>query len=72
MLLCNKPSVNHIDSTDIDSLEYAPIPENEQWRISLAKDLLEARLHEKFLPGFTQDKITDDVERCLFKLNFFK
>ena len=30
MLLCKKPSVNQIDSTDIDSLEYDPIPENEQ------------------------------------------
>ena len=59
VLLCKKPSINHIESTDIDSLEYTPIPENEQWRVSVAKDLLEARHHGDFLPGFTQEEITD-------------
>ena len=59
MLLCKKPSVNHIEPTDIDSLVYSPIPENEQWRVNVAKDLLEARHHEEFLPGFSQEEITD-------------
>ena len=59
MLLCKKPSLNQIDSTDIDSLEYAPILENKQWRICLVKDLLEARLHEEFISGFTHDEVTD-------------
>ena len=59
MLLCKKPSVNQIESTDIDSLEYNPIPENEKWRVSVVKDMIEARTNEDFLPGFTQEEITD-------------
>ena len=59
MLLCKKPSINQIESTDIDSLEYNPIPENEKWRLSVVKDMLEARTNKEYLPGFTQEEITD-------------
>ena len=60
MLLCGKNSINDINSQDIDGLVYRQIPNNEEWRIGLVKDLIEIKTNpEMLLPGFTQGEIDE-------------
>ena len=62
MLLCKKTSIDHIVDTDIDNLSFCEIPENEEWRLNLVKDLIEARNDPEVLPGFSYAEITDMLE----------
>ena len=62
MLLCKKTNIDQIVETDIDNLTYCETPANEEWRLSLVKDLIEARNDPEVLPGFTYAEITDMLE----------
>ena len=62
MLLGKKSKIDQIDDNDIKMLEYSPVPANEEWRVNLIKDLLEARNDSDLIPGFTYKELTDMLE----------
>ena len=62
MLLCKKSNISEIEDSDISNLIYCQVPPNEEWRINLTKDLLDARTDPDVLPGFTFAEITDMLE----------
>ena len=62
MLLCDKTSISQIEDTDILKLTYSPVPPNEEWRLTIVKDLLDARYDPEVLPGFNYDEIRDMLE----------
>ena len=62
MLLCKKTNIDQIDDNDIQNLTYSPVPLNEEWRVNLIKDLLEARNDPDILPGFSNVEISDMLE----------
>ena len=62
MLLCNKENTNSLQESDINGLEYHPIPENETWRIDLLTELLNTRSLITEIPGFTPDEVSDLIK----------
>ena len=38
---------------------YAPVPENEMWRIGVLKELLSVRSNEQELEGFTSEEVEE-------------
>ena len=41
--ICREAEVENITEVSISNIEYAPIPENQEWRCSLISKLLEIR-----------------------------
>ena len=52
MMILGKRSVDDIRAEDIDSLEYNPIQEDQAWRVSIVKELMEVRERECEVQGF--------------------
>ena len=42
-------------------VKYAPVPENEIWRINFIEELLKLRSNELSLDGFTKNEIEDMI-----------
>ena len=40
-------------------IRYAPIPNEEMWRVSLLEELIQIRSHDSVLEGFTKKEIDD-------------
>ena len=62
LLLTNKLSVNDLSAEDIKSLEYCPVPENDNWRITLLDDLLNFK-HGTLEPPWKID--VDDLDNII-------
>ena len=58
MLICDHSLISSLTPSDIDSLEYFPIPNLEEWRISFLKELLSTILGTIDVPGFTTEEIS--------------
>ena len=59
-LLCEQPVQKLTPKLVKSKLRYFPVPEEEQWRIPLCKELLKLREDgDYFLPGFTFDEQSD-------------
>ena len=62
MLLCQKDNTETLTICDLKDLEYFKVPENEYWRVNVLKELLETRLENSAIPGFSQQEITEMIE----------
>ena len=63
----NKHSINDIELKDIQMLTYKRVPDNEDWKIDLAKELLKVKNNDLFIDNFTNEEISDlliDVTTC--------
>ena len=59
MLLCGKSSVSSLEVNDLCALQYSALPEGEEWRLGLTKELIDVRLNRMDLPGFSSNEISD-------------
>ena len=59
MLMCDKGRIDSLEESDIDGLEYFPIPETETWRMGLLSELLNTRSSDTEIPGFTEKELTE-------------
>ena len=62
MLLCEKDNIESISISDLKDLKYFPVPENESWRVNLLKELLDSRLENMEIPGFSQQELTNMID----------
>ena len=62
MLSCDKNSVFSLSSSDIDCLQYFPVPEHEKWKIPVLEELLETRKDFTELQGFSSEDITSMID----------
>ena len=62
MLLTNKNSVTQIKDSDISSSVYNQIPEGEEWRVQLIKELIEAKYNRDILQDFSYDEISAMID----------
>ena len=63
----NKHSINDIEMKDIQMLTYKRVPDNEDWKVDLAKELWKVKNNDLFIDNFTNDEISDlliDVTTC--------
>jgi len=61
MLLTNSCSLIKMTQFDLTSQTYKDIPEGEEWRVNLIKELIDARHDRNFLPEFSYDENDDLV-----------
>ena len=61
MIELGKNSVDNIRVEDIDTMEYHTIPENEEWRVSLVKEIIEVKENEYEVPGFTNEELEEII-----------
>ena len=59
MLLCNKNTISSLNSSDLITLKYFPVPIEEEWRIGLIQELIDTRLSHTDISGFTSEEISD-------------
>ena len=62
MLLTNVNHISQIKQSDLTSQTYRDIPDGEEWRVPLLKELIEARHDRNMLPEFTHDEIKYLIE----------
>ena len=60
-MILGKRSVDDIRAEDIDSLEYNPVQEDQAWRVSLVKKLIEVREKECEVQGFTSEELEEII-----------
>ena len=61
MISLGKRSVDEIRAEDIDSLEYNPIQEDQSWRVSIVKELIDVREKECEVQGFTDEELEEII-----------
>ena len=61
MIALGKRSVDEIRAEDIDSLEYNPIQEDQSWRVSIVKELIDVREKECEVQGFTDEELEEII-----------
>ena len=61
MHLMQKDSIKDLCKSDVQSIVFSPVPENEKWRIGMLKELLEIRSNDLALENFSKDEINDMV-----------
>ena len=59
MLQCDSTSVVDMKCDDVDNLVYADLPMTEKWRVGVIWELMQTRLDNVEVPGFTKDDISD-------------
>ena len=57
MLLCDKNSIIDLNSSDIDLLTYEPVPKDDEWKISVAEEILSITEDQAILPGFNNNEV---------------
>ena len=62
MLLCQKETIHDLKTSDLDNLTYQTIPEDEMWRLSLIKELLEIRRNDLELNGFSEEEVSSLID----------
>ena len=62
MIELGKNSVDCIRVEDIDTMEYHSIPENEEWRVNLVKEMIEVKENEYEVPGFTNEELEEIID----------
>ena len=62
MLLTNDYSVLQIKPINLYSLTYKDIPEGEEWRVNILKELIDARYDRSMLQDFSYDEINHLIE----------
>ena len=62
MLSCDLNSITDLRCNLVDTLLYSQIPDEQLWRIGLIHELLNIRVGEIEVPGFTPDDISDILD----------
>ena len=59
LLLTRKPCIEDVNEHDIDELVYEEVGEENQWKVSLLRELIECKTDEMEIEGFTQKECED-------------
>ena len=59
MKLVNKTCINDLSPDDSRLVSYHPVPAEEEWRISLVRELIEIRNQTADLQGFSWKELDD-------------
>ena len=61
MLICEKNEVSQVRPSDLTTRNYSEVPDDEFWRISFLKELIEIRYDPEMLQNFTIGEIEDMI-----------
>ena len=62
MLLVEKNDFSELVPEDASKIMYEDIPEEDSWRVSFLQELLEIRMGEYQVKGFTEGEISDLIQ----------
>ena len=57
MLLVGKTNIDDLCPEDSGIVEYAEIPEDQTWRVSVIKELVDVKWGEMVVEGFSKDEL---------------
>ena len=61
MLICEKDTIKTLEISDLYPLEYFSVPKNEGWRIDILNKLIETKLDNTEVPGFSSQEIEEMI-----------
>ena len=62
MLMLNKHNLDGIAKYDLSNLLYDKVPPDDEWKVTLAKEIIDARDKLTALPGFSIDELNHILE----------
>ena len=66
MMLVGKNNINEINVTDLDTVAYFPVKDEDLWKIDLAKELVDIKCGDATVHDFSDDEINDMlVDLCV-------
>ena len=60
--MLNKNNLDPIAKYDLSNLLYAKVPPNDEWKVTLAKEIIDVRDKLTVLPGFSIDELNHILE----------
>ena len=67
MKLTNRETVKEITVSDIKQLKYHPIPDEEEWRIGIVRDIIDIRNGTAKLENFNAAELNDMLDLACTK-----
>ena len=62
MLMLNKNNLDPIAKYDLSNLLYAKVPPDDEWKVTLAKEIIDGRDKLTVLPGFSINELNHILE----------
>ena len=62
MLLLGKVTIEEIRLNDIDKFEYSSVLPDNQWRVDMVREIIEARADELKIENFSEQELDDMME----------
>ena len=62
LLLSNKDDTSHLTQTDIKSMVYMPVPEQNEWKVDMLSELINVKWGEVVIEGFEAEEIDAVIE----------
>ena len=59
LLLVGKEDVDDLNPHDANDITYAPIPEEEEWRVGLVKEITDVKFGRMSVEGFSTEELND-------------
>ena len=57
MLLLDRDTIDEIDITELQKKEYCPVLEEDFWKVTLAKELIDIRSGDATVENFSKEEI---------------
>ena len=66
MILLDKNTINEVCITDVQNIVYATVSEENKWKISCVKELMDILHEDKTLNGFSKKEVREMLhELCV-------
>ena len=62
MLLSGKDNLGDVNERDIDSFIYAPVEDDDLWKIAMVKELIDVREGQYQIDNLTEEELEDILE----------
>ena len=62
LLMTDKSNVDDLVPSDVENMEYHPLPEAEKWKISIIKEIIEIKNGNMNISNLTEDELDNTLE----------
>ena len=62
LLLTKKANVDEITDEDVEAIEYAPITEENTWRINLIREITDNKFNQLEIDGFSKEECEEILQ----------
>ena len=62
LMLTDKHNIEDVTKDDLQKLEYAPIDENDKWKVNIIKEITDIKFNKLIVEDFTTEELDDILE----------